>query len=105
MIDFVIIIISVCIGGAVGWRAREIHAQRIVNRYFKNAEEQNQSPQNILNIEVLKENDYFYVYNTDNGAFITQVKTKEELLSYLKDKYPEKNVMVKKEHFTLFENT
>lgn len=105
MTEFIILAFCIVLGFVLGWRARELHAQRIVNNYLKaELEKQEKAPQNTLNIEVEKNNNCFYVYNTESGAFITQVKTKEELFDFFKSKHPDKNVMMKKEHFALFEN-
>lgn len=104
MTEIAIALVGIGIGFSIGWRARELYAQRIVNKYLADAEEQMNDPKNVMNIEVMKQQDSFYVYNTENGAFITQVKSKEELFKFFKEKHPEKNVMMKKEDFALFEN-
>ena len=115
MFEFVLLIIGLSLGFGVGWRMREVHAQNVVNKMFKNVDEK--MNEDVLNVEVVKANEVqtniqrqtdaneqFYIYHADTSAFIVQVKNKEELFDYFKDKYPEKTVMMKKEHFALFDS-
>ena len=102
MFEFVLLIIGLSVGFGAGWRMREVHAQNVVNKMFKNVDEK--MNEDVLNVEVVKANEQFYIYHADTSAFIVQVKNKEELFDYFKDKYPEKTVMMKKEHFALFDN-
>lgn len=104
MTEFVIILVGLVVGFVLGWRLRELHAQRILNAMFKNMEREQQSKaEDIMHIDIEKNNDCFYVYNADSKAFIVQVKNKEELFEYISNKFPNKNVMIRKEHFALFD--
>ena len=102
MLEFVLLVVGISIGFILGWKMREVHAQNVVNNMFKNADAK--TDENILNVEVVKANEQFYIYHADTSAFIVQVKDKEQLFEYFKDKYPQKTVMMKKEHFALFDN-
>ena len=100
MDEIIILLCAAGLGFYLGWRMRERYARYIIQKYFNEAKPQNDD---IVNVEITKENNCFYVYNTNSGAFLTQVKSKEELLKYLETHYSEKTVMIKKEHFALFD--
>lgn len=80
-------------------------AQIIVAKYLKELDQGQYSVDdaNIINVEIEKHEDVFYLYNTDNSAFITQVKSKEEMTEFFKKNYSDCTIMIKKEHFALFE--
>jgi hypothetical protein len=102
MTEFVIAVVCVVLGIVIGWRSRERYARFVIEKYFKQSDNA-ASKDDIINVEIMKEKDSYYVYNTLTGAFITQVKSKEELLKYLETHFSEKTVMIKKEHFALFD--
>lgn len=104
MTEFVIMVVGVAVGFAIGWRLRELHAQRVLGKLFEKMEkEQEAIDKDVMHIEVEKNGEMFYIYNAESKAFIVQVKTKDELFKYVADKFPNKNVMIKKEHFALFD--
>ena len=103
MTELAILLVGLAVGFVIGWRLREVHARSVINAMFANMDKETDKPENVLNVEVVKENEQFYVYNAENNSFIVQVKTKEELFDYFKAKCPEKTVMMKKEHFALFD--
>ena len=100
MLELVILLVGLSLGASLGWRARELHAQRIVNAMFEQNDKQNED---VMNVQVVKASGQYYIYHADTNAFIVQVKSKDELFEYFKDKYPQKTVMMKKEHFELFD--
>lgn len=102
MDELIIVFGCLGLGFYLGWRMRERYAKFVIQKYFNEANPQHEDD-GIVNVEITKENNCFYVYNTKSGAFLTQVKSKEELLKYLETHYSEKTVMIKKEHFALFD--
>lgn len=103
MTEIALVLVGLAVGFVLGWRLREIHARNIINNMFANMDKENAKLDNTMNVEVVKENEQFYVYNAETNAFIVQVKSRDELFDYFKNKYPEKTVMMKKEHFALFD--
>lgn len=102
MTEFILLMIGFIVGFSIGWKLRELHAQRIVNKMLDIAEKIDKT---VMNIDVIKENDHFYVYDAQTNAFIVQVKTKSELFDYFNAKFPEKTVMMKKDHLEMFDVT
>lgn len=101
MTEFILFVIGTTVGFYAGWKIRELHAQRIVNKMFDVA--QKQIDKNVINIDIIKENNHFYVYDSKTNAFIVQVQTKEELFKYFSSKFPEKTVMMKQNQLDLFD--
>ena len=98
----IVLIVALVVGFLAGWKFRESYAKFIVKQIMHN--KLNTLTESVMNIEVVKANQQFYIYNSATNAFIVQVKSKEELFDYFADKYPEKTVMMKKEHLELFES-
>lgn len=85
------------IGFYIGWLSREKYAQKILDKYYDQID--TALKLTTMNIDVIKQNDNkFFVYNSDNGSFITYVNNKDELSSFLKKEYPTKTVLMKKQH-------
>lgn len=101
MTEFILFVIGTTVGFYVGWKTRELYAQRIVNKMFAVASER--MDKDVMNIDIVKENNHFYVYDSKTNAFIVQVQTKEELFKYFSSKFPEKTVMMKQNHLDLFD--
>jgi hypothetical protein len=105
MNDLIIYIIIAVVCFYIGWRARESYAKLIVSKYLDNMQESIGDDSSILSIEVEKHANTYYVYNIDTNSFITQVNSKEQLFEYFKVNHPDKTVIMKNEHFALFETT
>jgi LPS O-antigen subunit length determinant protein (WzzB/FepE family) len=102
MIDILIVVfIILTIGFVLGWKLREVYATRIVNQLFSNHEEQLSS--NIMNVHMEVDRGQFYIYDSATNAFITQVKTKEEMFEFFNKTYPDKTVMMKRQDLELFD--
>lgn len=95
-----------CIIFYAGWRAREMRAEALLNAHLKNAERisNKEKFEKTINVDIEKHGDMLYIFNEDNGTFMTQVKTADEFLDFLKLKYPGYTIMMKKSHKALFEN-
>ena len=83
-------------GLVAGWFMREKYAQLKVNRYLAAFEEANL-------IDVHKEHGQFYIYEKKSGKFITQVNDKEEMFSYFKNNYPDKNIIMTNDQLSVFD--
>lgn len=103
--EVVIAVVFFVLGSYGGWRAREKMAEHTLNKYLAASEKMlNNVKENTLHLTVHAEHGAFYVYDTNNGSFITQVNSKEELFSYCNANYPNKNVIMSKEHLELFDH-
>lgn len=106
MTEIALLLVALVVGFVAGWRLREVHAKMVVDKFVSNMEKNVHDgikEGDIMNVEVVPMNEQFYIYNAENNSFIVQVKTKDELFEYFKDKYPNKTVMMKKEHFAMFD--
>lgn len=57
----------------------------------------------ILRTHLRYDNEIFYVYNSDNHAFLTQAKNKQEIVEFFKATYPEKKVIMDESDIELLE--
>jgi hypothetical protein len=106
MNDILILFFAVAVGFLLGWRTREWYASQVVKKYLKNYEDSHYPSEpndKIMNVYLEVDRGNFYIYDYSSKAFITQVKTKEEMFDYFSDKYPDKTVMMKREHLDMFD--
>lgn len=101
MMEILAIIIVGAIFFTIGWKARELYAMRVVDSMFKR--HMMDTATDTIQVDVHKEGDIFYLYNHKDSSFITQVKSKEELFKYFKEKHPDNNVLMKNEDLALFD--
>jgi hypothetical protein len=85
----------------LGWRGREWYATRVVDKLLNT--HRNEISENIMNVHMEVERGNFYIYDSSNNAFITQVKTKEEMFDFFTQKYPNKTVMMTRSDLELFD--
>jgi hypothetical protein len=84
----------VWIGGAVaGWRAREQHAKNVTEKFIEYLQEsgQQEDEENVVQINIEKHNDVFYVYDKETHEFMAQGSSKDEVETNLKKRYPGKS--------------
>lgn len=106
MIDLIITLIVPCAIFYAGWKCRELYAQRTIKKYLLKADEDARKliEEKSIDLNVEKHGDTFYVYNEKNGSFVTQVTSFEQLVDFLKVKYPDYYITMKPEHKALFES-
>lgn len=105
MLEFVIGVVAFTFGIGVGWRLREMHAENVVKRYMQEQDAKNKiDPASIINVSVEKHGDQYYIYDANN-KFLVQVTTKEQLMEFFTEKYPDKTVMMTQEHLQMIENS
>lgn len=105
MIDYVPLIVCGSVFFVLGWKARELHAQRVVNKYLKEADKAltKDMEEHTMHVHIHKEHGCFYIYNSADDTFITQVKSKDEMFDFFKKHYPSKNVLMKNTDLALFD--
>lgn len=103
--EYLPLIIFASVFFGLGWKFRELHAQRIVNKYLKNADKaiEKDLEEHTMHVHIHKEHGSFYIYNSADDTFIAQVKSKEEMFDFFKNKYPSKNVLMKNTDLELFD--
>lgn len=101
MLDFLLIAVFGIIAFIVGWKLRESYAAYIINRALAEQERIIKNTK-YLNIDIHREGSFFYVYNDDNGKFITQVSSRQEMLDYFTEKYPDSYVLMKIDQKDIF---
>jgi len=87
----------------MGWLFREKLAKFRVYRFYKQNQQQVEEKVTIITINKL--HDIFYIYEKDTGAFIMQVKSREEMFELFKNnaKYSGTAVMMSKEDYKMFD--
>ena len=104
LIDIAVYLFAISIGFIMGWIAREKAAEIKVNRYLaEHNANKKVTQENTLTLDVHIEHNQFYLYDKDNGKFITQVNSKDEMFAYFTKNYPNKNVIMTKEQLALFD--
>lgn len=92
------IIVAVIAGLVVGWYAREQRAKLYLHHLEK---QMNQSftsmvaeaARNVIEIEVTRLNDVFYVHNKKTGEFLAQGANHEAIAEVLSARFPEMTFM------------
>ena len=88
----------------LGWKLREYAAMRMLKAYFKSVEKIESKPEpEILYLDIHKEDGQFYVFNSKTKSFLIQVKTKDELMTFLNKKFPDKTVLTSQSEMELFD--
>lgn len=80
------------VGSALGWFLRERMAIVKVNKMFAEMEKTNavQTEQNKINAILEIHHGHFYMFDKDNGKFLGQGETREELSGVLRERFPDK---------------
>lgn len=84
-----------------GWHMREYTAVKLIER--REDEMRQYERTHILRTYIRYDNEMFYVYNSDNKAFLTQAKTKQQIIDFFKATYPEKRVIMDESDIELLE--
>lgn len=104
LFDIAIYVFLIVNGFVIGWIAREKAAEIKVNKYLADLQKNNGlTEENTIKLDVHLEHNQFYIFDKDNGKFITQVKTKQEMFDYFTKNYPNKNVIMTSEQLALFD--
>lgn len=101
MIELVLLILAlVCFSFYAGWAFREHVARVIIEKHFKNAE--NESNKNSLRIDITENDDTYLVHNHNTGAFIVQVSSKEQMIEFFKNTYNDITVLATQDDMDKF---
>lgn len=91
MEDILIYIMFFALGYAFGWVGREAAAKRRVEKFVKELEDVEETPDELIRIKIEKHGDMFYVYGDgDSNDFMAQGATFKEIEDALAKRYPEK---------------
>ena len=91
VLDLLLLVCVFIMGAVHGWKARERHAERIMNGLLDQfADEVEKEKENMVRIVIEKHNDMFYVYNKETNQFMGQGKSKKELEELLHKNFPGK---------------
>lgn len=102
MPEIISLIACLLVGLIVGWRARELYAQVVVNKYLK-ALETSPKQDDAISISIHKESNQYYVTMTETGQFLVQVTSKNELFDYINKSFSDKIVFIKPDQLALFD--
>ena len=92
LILLVVYTIIVWIGGAVsGWKAREEHAKQLTERFIEQLQQSSEEDASVIQINIEKHNNVFYVYDKETNEFMAQGSSKDEVETNLKKRYPGKS--------------
>ena len=100
MIETILILFVFFVSGFhAGWVFREIVARHRAKQYENELSEnlsklEEHYVKTQVNLKLDKIQDVVYVYNLNDGVFICQGKTKDEIRELFRKKYPEKNGII-----------
>ena len=80
-------------GAVSGWKAREEHAKQVTEKLLDRLQEsvERQVEENVIQINIEKHNDMFYVYDRETNEFMAQGSSKDEVETNLRKRYPGKS--------------
>jgi len=79
-------------GAVSGWKAREEHAKQVTEKLIDHLQQsvERQVEENVIQINIEKHNDMFYVYDRETNEFMAQGSSKDEVETNLQKRYPGK---------------
>lgn len=88
----ILIIFGIFVAGFVlGWESRERAAKKTVERLLDQMEEQlDAEKKDSVNIKIERNGDFYYVFESENDAFLGQATNREDLEKTLGEKFPGK---------------
>lgn len=83
-----------------GWYAREKYAERVLNRFLSQAEEnvKERVMKDMIPVHIEQHNGHYYVYNGNDKSFMAQGETRKALEEMLEEKYPGKKFAAKEDN-------
>ena len=91
LILFVVACIFFAYGVNIGWKAREVHAKKVVAKFEQEVSEKvGEEVKSLIHINIERHNGMFYVYDKRQKTFMAQGTTREELEDALQSRYPGK---------------
>jgi len=100
--DQILLLLAVFVGGLiVGWISREQFAVLRINKIIDEFDQQNEKLENDNRIfgRIENNNGIFYMFKVDDGSFLAQGDTHEALSDALRQRFPGKIFLLKKEEF------
>jgi hypothetical protein len=95
--DFIISLIACTLvffmGVSFGWNLRERMAERVVKKFLKEMEGDQEVKESFINISIEKHNNTYYVYDKDDNSFMGQASNRIELEKVLGERFPGKRFM------------
>jgi len=90
--DILLYFLVFIIGTVWGWNLRERHAERKVDSFMEELDNEvkRRVSDKMIPITIEKQNGVFYAYNKDSNDFMGQGKTKQELEDILAQRFPDK---------------
>lgn len=92
------IIAAIAVGIVVGWYAREQRAKLYLHHLEKQMNQSFSSmvaeaAKNIIQIEITKQGDMFYVHNKTTGEFLAQGRDHDTITEVLNSRFPDMTFM------------
>lgn len=80
-------------GAGLGWLLRELYAVHKVKTLLNHIQSSQDYPDydekpEVMHINIEKHDDILFVYNSEDDSFMAQGKTRDELESNLRERYP-----------------
>lgn len=92
------IIVAIAVGIVIGWYAREQraklylnHLERQMNQSFSSMVAE--AAKHIIQIEITKQGDMFYVHNKTTGEFLAQGRDHDTITEILNSRFPDMTFM------------
>jgi hypothetical protein len=87
------------LGAMYGWNAHERFVRRVVRKTIYNLEKDIE--ESVVLIRIEKHNSVLYVYDSQTDAFMAQGKTRTEIETIMREKFPGKHFAAAKEDYAL----
>lgn len=98
MVSLIIFIMVFVAGFKLGWYAREKAAERIVNKLMDELQGMQPEEAEVININIEKHNNTYYVYDKDKNSFMGQASNRKELEDVLGARFPGKRFLADRDN-------
>lgn len=82
-------------GIIIGWRAREVHAMKQVQKYMEEIDDESEESPTVsetqIRIKIEKDDNGFFVYDLETNEFMAQGTTRNQVEQALAKRYPGKH--------------
>ena len=95
LLDFIVLTFIIYFAFILGWRGRENHAKREVDKLFASMEDQEDD--SCVRIYIEKEQGFVFAYNYETDEFIAQGANKDALVKAMLDRFPKTKFIVEKD--------
>lgn len=101
LVGILLFIVAFVLGGAYGYKLRERVAERVLAHLLDEAEKEEKTHDDKIQIVVEKHEDRIFIYKKDTHEFMAQGSSYKELNDALENRYPGKKFACSEEHLNM----